>query len=125
MNRFLLNQEVLNVLLDLSGNSVGDDGSQAKPLQQLNLKRNFAGANGALALADSLKGNTALQQLNLGYNFVGDDGARVLGEVLQWNAALQKLELAYNADGAERAQARGEAPPVTTATRPSRSITKY
>ena len=60
---------------------------------------------GAQALGERLKGNSALQQLILRANKVGDEGVRALGEGLKGNSVLQQLILEGNASAEENEEA--------------------
>ncbi len=63
------------------------------------------GADGARAIAESLRVNTTLRELYLWYNSVGADGARAL----RVNSTLQKLVLGSNDVGAAGARAIADA----------------
>ena len=64
---------------------------------------------GAKALAEALKVNTALQVLYLNHNKISDEGAKALAEALKVNTALQKLGLCGNKISDEGAKALAEA----------------
>ncbi|KAF9944994.1 hypothetical protein BGZ72_001783, partial [Mortierella alpina] len=63
-------------ILDLRGNSIGD--------------------NGALALSEALKINSTLTTLDLWNNSIGDNGAQALSEALKTNSTLTTLDLRGN-----------------------------
>ena len=65
-------------------------------VEELYLEYNKISDEGAKALAEALKVNTALQELYLGGNNVSDEGAKALAEALKVNTALQKLWLGGN-----------------------------
>jgi Ran GTPase-activating protein (RanGAP) involved in mRNA processing and transport len=66
---------------------------------------NTIGDEGATALANALKVNTAVQDLWLGGNTIGDEGATVLANALTQNSTLQRLRLDGNTIGDEGAKA--------------------
>ncbi len=63
------------------------------------------GAEGAVALAKALKGNTTLKTLDLGGNAIDAEGAVALAEALKGNTILTTLHLNENAIGEEGAVA--------------------
>ena len=66
-------------------------------LTELNLDDKGVGPQGALALAEALKTNTALVKLNLSCNRgMGNGGAAALGAALQSNTTLRELYLRGN-----------------------------
>lgn len=65
------------------------------------LYRNEVGADGARALADALKQNTALRELKLEGNNVGIDEAMELADAIKQNSTLQKLDLEWTGIGPE------------------------
>jgi hypothetical protein len=66
-------------------------------LTELNLDDKGVGPQGALALAEALKTNTALVKLNLSCNHgMGNGGAAALGAALQSNSTLRELYLRGN-----------------------------
>ena len=77
--------------LVLTSNNIGDDGATAlaealksnTALATLYLYFNNIGVTGAIALAEVLKNNTALTTLYLTSNNIGDDGAIALAEALE------------------------------------------
>ena len=95
---------------------VGDDGATAiaeglktnSALQVLQLERNDVGAAGATAIAEGLKTNSTLQTLNLGFNKVGAAGATAMAEGLKTNSTLQTLNLHNNKVGDAGATAMAE-----------------
>ena len=62
-------------------------------VKELYLGNNNISDEGAKALAEALKVNTALQELDLDFNKISDEGAKALAEALQVNTALQELWL--------------------------------
>ena len=70
----------------------------------LEVNRNNVGVEGAKALAEALKTNTALTSLDLYRNSVGDEGAKALAESLKTNTALTSLNLNWNSVGDEGGQ---------------------
>ena len=105
--------------LNLSCNSIGDDGAKALAdalkkccnikLTSLNLSSNSIGDDGAKALADALKNccNIKLTSLNLSSNSIGDDGAKALADALKncCNIKLTSLNLSSNSIGSDGAKA--------------------
>ncbi|KAF9569199.1 hypothetical protein EC968_002670 [Mortierella alpina] len=99
------------------GNSTRVDGAQAlaealktnSALTSLNLYNSWIGSDGATALAEVLKTNSALTSLNLYSNAIGDDGAKALAEALTTNSALTYLNLRQNSIGSEGAKALAKA----------------
>ncbi|KAF9312585.1 hypothetical protein BG006_004327, partial [Podila minutissima] len=104
-------------ILDLSGNSIEEDGAQVLAealktnsiLTNLNLTGNGIGADGAQVLAKALKTSSTLTTLNLDKNSIGGTGAQVLAEALKTNSALTTLYLNSNSIGDNGAQALAEA----------------
>ena len=83
---------------------------------ELSLRSNKIGDDGATALAEVLKNNTALATLNLHGNKIGDDGATALAEALKNNnTALATLSLSNNKIGNDGAIALAEALKTSTA----------
>ena len=90
--------------LDLSDNSIGDDGAKAiavsfKNLTTLDLSDNSIGEDGAKAIAASLKNLTSL---DLSDNSIGDDGAKAIAASLK---NLTSLDLSDNSIGDDGAKA--------------------
>jgi Ran GTPase-activating protein (RanGAP) involved in mRNA processing and transport len=92
--------------LDLSSNSLGNDGCallvqafEACGLSYVNLSRNKIGNAGAAVLASALQGDLLLQRLNLSENCIAGRGAAVLADALLVNTTLEILDLAQNAIG--------------------------
>ena len=108
--------------LDLSQNSIGDEGASYlfealrvnTSLTSLNLGCNYIGDEGASSLSEALRVNTSLASLNLGYNSIGDEGASSLSEALRGNTSLTSLELSQNSIGGEGASSLSEALRVNT-----------
>ena len=101
-------------VLNLEGNSLGDDGAAAAAavlgaaplLEALDLCGNGVGDRGAAALGDALRGHVALRQLFLRDNAIGDGGAQALAEALSHpGASLEELHLVGNRFGADGAAA--------------------
>jgi Leucine-rich repeat (LRR) protein len=98
----LHNEESQELYLD--DNNISDEGAKAlaealkvnTALQGLILDRNNISDEGAEALAEALKVNTALQHLWLENNNISDEGAEALAEALKVNTALQGLYLDEN-----------------------------
>ena len=109
--------------LDLSHNKISDEGAKAlsealkvnTALQWLGLDYNNISDEGAKALAEVLKVNTALQRLDLNSNKISDEGAKALAEALKVNSALHRLDLRLNNISDEGAKALAEALKVNTA----------
>jgi hypothetical protein len=111
--------------LDVSHNSIGDDGvralvtglksasasagaeAPAVGLAKLDLSWNSFGPRGGRYLAEGLKDTavSSLSELRVSWNGLADRGARALGEALASNAALTLLDLEYNAIKDEGAKA--------------------
>ena len=81
---------------------------------ELALDFNAIDAEGAVALAKALKGNTTLTTLTLSFNLIGEEGAVALAEALKGNTTLTTLHLNGNAIGAAGAVALAEALKVNT-----------
>ncbi|KAF9926889.1 hypothetical protein BGZ67_007894 [Mortierella alpina] len=75
----------------------------------LNLKYNSIGGDGAKALAEALKINSAPATLNLHYNQIRDDGAKALSEALKTRSTLTTLDLSDNSIGHKGSRALAEA----------------
>ncbi|KAI8598054.1 hypothetical protein EDD21DRAFT_407131 [Dissophora ornata] len=78
-------------------------------LTTLDLEKNSIGDEGTLALSEALKTNTTLTTLNLENNSIGNEGALALSEALKTNTALITLDLTNNSIGEEGALALSEA----------------
>jgi len=68
-------------------------------LVSLELKTNFIGPEGAVALADMLCSNTTLMHLSLSDNNIGDQAVaieRAIVKAVEANTTLQTLDLTYN-----------------------------
>ncbi|KAG0007408.1 hypothetical protein BGZ82_005419, partial [Podila clonocystis] len=65
-------------------------------LSTLNLSVNSIGDNGAQALSEALKTNSTLTTLNLSGNSIGNNGAQALSEALKTNPTLTTLNLRSN-----------------------------
>eukprot|EP00962_Isochrysis_galbana_P029600 scaffold9486_cov90-Isochrysis_galbana.AAC.2 len=110
-------------MLDLSCNSIGDEGARAlvgalprtTVLKGLSLGNNSIGDEGARALAGALPSATALEKLSLFNNSIGDEGARALAGALPRATALKELYLNNNSIGAEGVRALAGALPSATA----------
>ena len=95
-------------------------------VEELNLTSNNISDEGAKALAEALKVNTALQGLLwLGDNEISDEGAKALAEALKVNTALQKLDLYENKISDEGAKALAEALKVNTALQGLGLVSKF
>lgn len=94
-------------------NTIGDEGARAlaetlktnSALTKLSIPSNSIGDVGAKALAEALKSNSALTTLDLEGNLIGDEGAMALAEVLKSNGVLTALDLEGNLIGDEGAMA--------------------
>ena len=84
-------------------------------VKELYLYSNNISDEGAKALAEALKVNTALHRLDLYSNKISDEGAKALAEVLKVNTALRALHLAYNNISDEGAKALTESLKVNKA----------
>jgi hypothetical protein len=109
----LANEKCDVELLDLSWNSLGDEGIiilcqglDASPkLKKLLLCWNDVGDRGARAIAGLLENNITLQELVLQHNRIGPLGAGAIAESLETNVSLTKLSVGGNRigdDGASR-----------------------
>ena len=122
MNAVLLAKGSMVTSLDLTHNSIGDDGVRAlftglksskesTRLAKLDLSWNGIGTRGGRYLADGLKDSAvaSLSELRVSWNGLADRGARAIGEALASNSALTLLDLQYNAikDEGARAFAKG------------------
>ena len=67
------------------------------------LKFNFVGAEGAEAIADTLRVNGSLTSLRLDSNKIGPEGAKAIGDALSVNASLTKLDVRFNPIASEAA----------------------
>ncbi|XP_067029168.1 protein NLRC3-like isoform X2 [Acropora muricata] len=93
-----------NSTLQLSGNSIGNEGAGAlakglkenSTLTSLNLRYNQIGYVGADALAKALEENSTLTSLDLSQNQIGDVGADALAKGLKENSTLTLLDLSGN-----------------------------
>eukprot|EP00808_Paulinella_micropora_P016661 g38207.t1 len=92
------------VMLDLSQNSLGDEGithlaaalAHNTSLHTLILRDNFFGDPGCAALATALRQNKSLTELVVRCNQITDDGAACFASVLsQANRSLQLLDLSH------------------------------
>ena len=105
--------------VDLTHNSIGDDGVRAltavlKPpgeaggdggsstLKRLDLSWNGISTRGGRYLGDALKGTPTLVVLTLSWNGLMDRGARALGEALATNTKLTSLDVRAAARAARR-----------------------
>ncbi|KAF9576916.1 hypothetical protein EC968_000041 [Mortierella alpina] len=102
--------------LDLRHDQIGDNGAQAlsaalknSALTALDLRYNRIGDNGAQALSDALMKNSTLTTLYLSGNSFGDKGAQALSEALMKNSTLTTLYLSGNSFDVNGAQALSEA----------------
>ena len=103
--------------LDLSLNSIGDDGAvavaqglkNAVSLQYLDLTGNCIGDDGAVAIAEGLRNAASLQTLKLAGNTIGDVGVAALAEGIKHLTSLQVLELKDNDIGDDGVAALAEA----------------
>jgi hypothetical protein len=100
-------------VLDLSSNTLGDDGIiilcqglEASPkLKKLVLCWNVFGDGGARAVAGVLKHNHTIQDLGLRNNFIGPTGAVAIADSLDTNLSVKRLAVDFNRigdDGASR-----------------------
>ena len=76
----------------------------APTLQKLTLQRNDGhggqlGAEGAIVIAETLRGAMALEALYMTHNGIGDRGAAALAAALRGNKALRRLVLCGNGIG--------------------------
>ena len=62
----------------------------------LNMARNEARTEGAIAIGEALKINNVLASLNLEMNRIGNEGAKAIAAGLRLNGALTELNLATN-----------------------------
>jgi Ran GTPase-activating protein (RanGAP) involved in mRNA processing and transport len=91
--------------LDLRSNGIGNEGALQiasaliglpSTLRKLNLMNNHIGAEGAIAIASALVMNKTLQEISLKKNNIGSDGAVAIASALMNNSTLKKLDLRYN-----------------------------
>lgn len=107
LSAVLQGQHALSVL-SLAENGIGGRGAKAllevlghgmgKPMA-VDVASNAIGEEGALMVAEALKGNAGLAALDLATNEVGEGGARALAGALQVNTALTELDLGSNGVG--------------------------
>ncbi|KAJ3157437.1 hypothetical protein HDU86_003329 [Geranomyces michiganensis] len=76
--------------------ALADGLSVNQTLQELDLRNNKIGPEGAASLAQSLKHNLSLQKLDLRWNNIGLTGCKALVDMLKWNTALEEIQLAGN-----------------------------
>ena len=69
------------------------------------LIKNKIGDDGAIALANALKGNTSLRHLFLSENNIRDNGAIALANAFEDNTSLEVLSISHNQFGDNGAQA--------------------
>ncbi|KAF9390630.1 hypothetical protein CPB97_008819 [Podila verticillata] len=74
-------------------------------LTALDLSSNSIGDNGTQVLSEALKTNSTLTTLYLGCNSIGDNGAQAVVEAIKTNSTLISLELQNNSIGDNGAQA--------------------
>eukprot|EP00511_Aplanochytrium_stocchinoi_P002917 CAMPEP_0204843886 /NCGR_PEP_ID=MMETSP1346-20131115/48242_1 /ASSEMBLY_ACC=CAM_ASM_000771 /TAXON_ID=215587 /ORGANISM="Aplanochytrium stocchinoi, Strain GSBS06" /LENGTH=984 /DNA_ID=CAMNT_0051983107 /DNA_START=91 /DNA_END=3046 /DNA_ORIENTATION=+ len=90
--------------LDLGGNGIGADGAVAigdslrynKTLKILFLQWNGIGPQGGIAIGDALRHNDTLTSLDLYDNQIRDEGASRIADALKINQSLQNLNLRWN-----------------------------
>jgi hypothetical protein len=104
--------------LNLSGNSIGNEGATAlaagmlqtnTTLETLELSENEIDDEGATALAGMLCTNTTLKKLLLYRNSIGNAGATALAGMLHTNTTLKTMYLSCNNIGADEKTALREA----------------
>jgi len=76
---------------------------------ELNLRSNGFGDEGAKALAEVLPKNNTVTEINLGWNYICADGAKALAEALHKNNTITQIDLDGNEIGAEGAKALAKA----------------
>jgi hypothetical protein len=92
------------VILDLYGNSIGNEGAIAiasalkinKTLTKLSLHDNRIGDDGAIAIARALETNTTLTNLSLAFNRIETEGIYTLATALKINTTLTRLDFSGN-----------------------------
>ncbi|KAG0375297.1 hypothetical protein BGX24_009306, partial [Mortierella sp. AD032] len=97
-------EELGNVLKKSGVSEIGDNGAKAlaealktnSALITLDLKGNSIGDDGAQALSEALKANLTLTTLDLKVNSIRDSGAQALAEALKANSTLTTLNLKGN-----------------------------
>ncbi|KAI8820846.1 uncharacterized protein EV422DRAFT_530436 [Fimicolochytrium jonesii] len=98
--------------LDLRNNSIGPDGAQTlavglrnnQCLRRLDLRWNHIGLLGSKAIADLLKWNTTLEEIQLNGNEVPEEMAKVIAVALDRNASARKHTLLHLAHASDLAQ---------------------
>ncbi|KAJ3169646.1 hypothetical protein HDU88_000837 [Geranomyces variabilis] len=76
--------------------ALADGLSVNQSLEELDLRNNKIGPDGATTLAHCLKHNLTLRKLDLRWNNIGLTGSRALVDLLKWNTALEEIQLAGN-----------------------------
>jgi Leucine Rich repeat len=100
-------------VLDLRGNSIGDEGVVAlarslkkkSALTELHLNENDISSTGAASLASVFKHGSPLKELHLSFNDIDDGGASALSDALRENTSLRVLKLNGNRIGYRGASA--------------------
>ena len=75
----------------------------------MDLSTNWAGDEGAKAIAGALEVNSVLTDLNLRFNSIGDEGAKSIASALHVNGVLTNLDLRANDLGEDARRALAEA----------------
>ncbi|CAE7832700.1 NLRC3 [Symbiodinium sp. KB8] len=108
--------------IDLSGNSLGDEGAEAlaaalqvnKSVNSIRMSFGNIRLEGAKAVAAALERNTSVTSIDISAHNMGDEEAKVIAAALKTNQSIKHIDLSHNSIGLTGGEALAAALQVNT-----------